>query len=34
VYADNWRAACARAVQRWKISKEEQRELRVEKEGE
>jgi hypothetical protein len=31
VYAGNYTAACARAVQRWRISREEQEELRVEK---
>jgi hypothetical protein len=31
VYADNFVAACERAVRRWKISREDQEELRVEK---
>jgi hypothetical protein len=31
VYADNWPAACERAVRRWQISQEDQEELRVEK---
>jgi hypothetical protein len=31
VYADNWPAACERAARRWKISKQEQAELRLEK---
>jgi hypothetical protein len=31
VYADNWPAACERAVRRWKISRQDQEELRVEK---
>jgi hypothetical protein len=31
VYADNFTAACERAVKRWKISSEDQEELRVEK---
>jgi hypothetical protein len=34
VFAANWRAAFARAVQRWRISKEDQQELRVEQEEE
>jgi hypothetical protein len=31
VYADNWPAACERAVRGWKISRQDQEELRVEK---
>jgi hypothetical protein len=31
VYADNWPAACERAVRRWNISVAEQAEMRVEK---
>jgi hypothetical protein len=31
VFADNWPAACERAVRRWKIRREDQEELRVEK---
>jgi hypothetical protein len=31
VYADNFVAACGRAVRRWNISREDQEELRVEK---
>jgi hypothetical protein len=31
VYADNWPAACERAVRRWQISRADQAELRVEK---
>jgi hypothetical protein len=29
VHADNWQAACERAVRRWQISKAEQEELSV-----
>jgi hypothetical protein len=31
VFADNFTAACGRAVRRWKISRGDQEELRVEK---
>jgi hypothetical protein len=31
VYANNWPAACERAVHRWKISRADQEELVVEK---
>jgi hypothetical protein len=31
VWATTWPAACERAVRRWRISKEEQEEMRVEK---
>jgi hypothetical protein len=30
VFADNWPAACERAVHRWKLSRADQEELKVE----
>jgi hypothetical protein len=32
VYADNWPAACERAVRRWQISADDQQALSVERE--
>jgi hypothetical protein len=33
VLADNWPAACRRAMQRWRIAPEDQKELMVESAG-